>query len=88
MQIAFHALTSTSEDGLVLLALLTRGEEGDLENVMVRLSVMACSPAPAVSEVASDVLAAVQSILQGPKPDQISWEKPKSSVQAGTVWTI
>jgi hypothetical protein len=83
--VAFHHLTSIGEEGLYLLTLLSHGDGGDLETVLVRLAAMAGAPQAELSQVASPVLATLQSFLHG---RVVADRRERPDVNPGAVWSI
>jgi hypothetical protein len=85
VQVAFHHLTSIGEEGLFLLTMLSQGDGGDLENVMVRLAAMACAPQVELAQVASPVLSTLQSFLHG---RVVAERRDRADLNPGAVWSI
>ena len=85
VQVAFHHLTSIGEEGLYLLTMLSQGDGGDLESVMVRLAAMSCAPQVELAQVAQPVLNTLQSYMHG---RMVADRRDRADVNPGAVWSI
>jgi hypothetical protein len=86
--VGIYTLTSLGHNGLYLVSLMSKDENGDLDNVLVRLSAMAVAPQADVAVVARSALEELQNFLHGAMLEEAPWEAKRPSMKPGMTWPM